>query len=183
MGAVVIHVWRHPRPIGVAGRCVGQSEVVVDRRKVKRLAHRIRAQARRHHWPRVIHTSALGRSREVGRYLARWGWQHVVDPLLNEASFGAWDGLRWDQIDPDLIDAWVEDFAGFRPGGGESLIDVLARARAWRPVADALSTVTLVVGHGGWMLARRWGTQHPNPPTVASQWPAPPRYGECWCLE
>lgn len=181
---MVIHVWRHPRPIGTEGRCVGQSDVGVDRRKVKRLAHRIRAQARRHGWPRVIHTSSLRRSREVGRCLSRWGWQHVVDPMLNEASFGDWDGLRWDQIDPALIDAWVEDFAAFRPGGGESLIDVLARVRAWRAVAsnDALG-VLLVVGHGGWMIARQWAQQHSAPPAAASLWPLPPRYGEVWCLE
>ncbi|MDE1998908.1 MAG: histidine phosphatase family protein [Burkholderiales bacterium] len=183
MGALVIHVWRHPRPMGAAGRCIGQSELPVDRRKVKRLAHRIRSQARRHRWPRVIYTSALGRSREVGRCLARWGWRHVVDPLLNEASFGAWDGLRWDQIDPGLIDAWVKDFAGFHPGRGESLTEVLRRARTWCPAHDASSDLVLVVGHGGWMLARQWGQRHPSPPVAASEWPAPPRYGECWRLE
>ncbi|HET8870106.1 MAG TPA: histidine phosphatase family protein [Aquabacterium sp.] len=179
----MIHIWRHPRPIGIEGRCVGQSDVYVDRRKVKRLAHRIRAQARRQGWPRVIHTSSLRRSRDVGRCLSRWGWDHVVDPLLNEASFGSWDGLRWDQIDPSLIDGWVDDFAAFRPGGGESLVDVLARANAWQPQSNGVANVILVVGHGGWMLARRWGQQHAGPPAVASEWPVPPSYGEMWSLE
>ncbi|MGE5451714.1 MAG: histidine phosphatase family protein [Acidobacteriota bacterium] len=177
--SLAIWAWRHPKPVGVAGRCIGQSDVPLDRRKAKRLAHRIRQTARRHGLPRVIHTSSLQRCRWVGQYLRRWGWHHVVDDRLREASFGQWDGLPWSAIGREQVDAWVADFADHRPGGGESLRDMLARAVAWTP---APSGVVLVVAHGGWMLARRWMAEHHQPPSAAHQWPTPPHHGQLWQL-
>ena len=56
VGALVIRVWRHPRPLQVAGRCVGQWDAPVDARKAKRLAHRIRQVARQLGLPRIILT-------------------------------------------------------------------------------------------------------------------------------
>jgi len=45
---MAVLAWRHPRPIGADGRCIGgRTDLPVDARKAKRLAHRIRAVARR----------------------------------------------------------------------------------------------------------------------------------------
>ena len=41
------HAWRHPRPRGVAGRCIGRTDVAVDPRKARRLARRIHREALR----------------------------------------------------------------------------------------------------------------------------------------
>ena len=118
-------VWRHPKPQGVQGRCIGQTDVNVDRRKTKRLAHRIRQHARRHHLfaqqKAAIWTSPLRRCFDVGRILRGWGWTHHVDARLGEVNFGAWDGQRWDAISKADIDAWCDNFADARPGGGESV--------------------------------------------------------------
>lgn len=172
--------WRHPRPQGVAGRCIGRTDVPLDRRKAKRLAHRIRQAARRAGWPRCIHTSPLRRCADVGRQLRRWGWRHVVDAGLLEVDFGRWDGLPWSRIPQGEVDAWVADFSGHAPGGGEPLTAVLQRAVNWRGRADV--PVWLVVGHGGWMLSRRWALTHDAPPALAREWPAAPAYGEAWAL-
>ncbi|MFN3887486.1 MAG: histidine phosphatase family protein [Aquabacterium sp.] len=181
-----VMAWRHPQPMGAAGRCIGRTDLPVDRRKARRLAHRIRQAARRHGWPRVVHTSSLQRCALVGRQLRRWGWQHVVDDDLIEASFGAWDGRPWAQIPWGEVDAWCADFAGHAPGGGECLRDVMARVAAW-PEAEASPTglpapPRLVVAHAGWMLARRWLLTHPDLPARAADWPRPPAYGTCWSL-
>ena len=90
--------WRHPRPIGAEGRCIGRTNLSVDRRKVKRLAHRIRQAARQQGWPRVVHSSSLQRCAAVGRQLRRWGWQHHINDSLLEMDFGTWDGQAWDHI-------------------------------------------------------------------------------------
>lgn len=181
----MIRVWRHPRPLQVAGRCVGQWDAPVDARKAKRLAHRIRQAARQLGLPRIILTSPLQRSAQVGRHLRRWGWRHVVDTALCEASFGAWDGKLWSEITRSEVDAWVDDFLDHAPGGGESLRAMLVRAGDWQPPSGlglAPDQSLLIVGHAGWMLARHWATHERRLPSGAHEWPAPPPYGQCWNL-
>lgn len=174
-----LRVWRHPRPEGAAGRCIGAgSDLPVHWRRAKRLARRIQRLARRERLPHIIHSSPLQRCADVGRWLARWGWQHRQDPALLELDFGAWDGRPWRTITQAEVDAWVADFAHHAPGGGESLATLLVRATDWRPSAGCL-----VVSHGGWMLARRWRTEHGGQlPASAAEWPAAPGYARLWRL-
>lgn len=173
--AVLIHAWRHPRPMGAEGRCIGRTDLPVDSRKAKRLARRIQQHARRHGLPRRVTTSPLRRCADVGRWLRRWGWAHRVDPALLELDFGRWEGMRWPEIDPTEVDRWAADFANCRPGGGESVADLLVRVRAFE-----CGDVGCVVGHAGWMRARKWldlaGSAIPAP----TNWPTAPRYGERW---
>lgn len=135
-------IWRHPRPMKVAGRCIGRTEVAVDRRKAKRLAHRVRTWARREGCARVVVTSSLARSCCVGRWLRRWGWTHRIDPRLNELDFGAWDGRLWSEIDAAALGAWCNDFAAHAPGGGEPVAELLARC------ADFLGAAAFGTGAG-----------------------------------
>ena len=170
-------IWRHPRPEGAAGRCIGAgSDLPVNARRAKRLAHRIRQQARRAGLPRVIATSALRRGADVGRWLRRWGWRHVIDARLAELHFGAWDGRRWADIPFAEVTAWEADFLGHAPGGGESLAALRRRQLDWLALPDG-ATARLVVGHAGWINALR--SRHHAQPTAAD-WPRPLRYGQCW---
>lgn len=175
-GDIAVWVWRHPRPDGAKGLCVGaRCDLSVDRRRAKRLARRIQAHARRHRMAHEVWTSPMRRCANVGSWLKRWGWRHCTDPALAEIDFGSWDGRPWAAIPKEDIDAWVADFVGFAPEGGETLNALLARASTW-------SRGALVVSHGGWMLARRWSQERPGETPRAGQWPAPPAYGECWRL-
>ncbi len=78
------HAWRHPRPRGVAGRCIGRTDVAVDPRKARRLARRIHREALREvaqgqaapgltaqvqPAPSVVCCSPLRRCRDVARHL------------------------------------------------------------------------------------------------------------------
>jgi len=165
---IAFTIWRHPKPRGAQGRCIGaRTDLPVDPRKAKRLAHRIRAHARRHGLPREVVTSPLARAADVGRWLKRWGFRWRVDPALAEMDFGRWDGRAWSEIRPAEFEHWMSNFRDFDFDSGESLHALLARVAAWQP------TCALAVGHGGWIAARDWqGT----PPTPAS-WPRPPAYG------
>ena len=164
-----VTVWRHPKPRGAAGRCIGgRTDLPVDPRKAKRLAHRIRTHARRHGLPREVVTSPLQRAAAVGRWLKRWGYRWQVDAALTEMDFGAWDGRAWADIPPAEFDRWMADFCGFDFGGAESLRLLLARAAAWQPPC------ALAVGHAGWITAWRWRGADPTPAT----WPAPVPYSQ-----
>ena len=167
--------WRHPRVRGGAGLCMGRTDLRSDPRVAKRVARRIQAAARRQGLPRVVVTSPLRRCADVGRWLARWGWTHRIDPLLAEVNFGRWDGHPWSAVPRSDWKAWERDFLHHHIGGGESMAQVLARCAAWQPDGAAV-----VVTHGGWLSAHRWLQrleQLPGiEPTMAS-WPAAPPRG------
>ena len=183
--SIEIWAWRHPRAIGAAGRCIGRTDIAVDPRKARRLAHRIRAAARRHGLPRVVTVSPLARARAVGRVLAGWGWRVQVDARLQELDFGAWDGRRWDDIAWAEVQAWQDDLLHHAPGGGESLAGLVARVQSW--CAGQVGGPQLVVSHGGWLNGLAlWRSRSPidsqdrSMPShlAAADWPAPPRHGQ-----
>jgi alpha-ribazole phosphatase len=173
-------VWRHPKPMGVHGRCVGQTNAPVDHRKAKRLAHRIRQYARRkrlfEQQRPVVWTSPLRRCFDVGRVLRDWGWVQHVDVRLSEMSFGSWDGQPWAEINKADIDAWCDRFADAHPGGGESVHQLLTRCGDF--VAERCSqSICLVVGHAGWISALDWGSSQSGKRPSAANWPPSVTYG------
>ena len=174
--AAALAVWRHPRPKDVAGRCIGRTDVRVDRRKAKRLAHRIRRWARQHGAVRVVLTSSLQRAASVGRRLAGWGWQHQIDARLDEMDFGEWDGLAWDLIGADAVGAWCATFADHAPGGGESVLQLLARCRTLLTELRAAASPPCVVGHAGWISAAQWLQKGSSGAPSAAEWPAAVSY-------
>jgi alpha-ribazole phosphatase len=168
-------VWRHPKADGAHGRCIGRTDLAVDPRRAKRLAHRIRALARREQLARVVHTSPLARCAQVGRWLRRFGFVHHVDADLAEMDFGAWEGREWRAIGVAEVTAWEQDFVGHAPGGGESLAQLFERVRGF---CARHAGARLVVTHAGWITAWCWLQRRPQETPTASRWPAPPRHGQ-----
>lgn len=172
-------MWRHPRPIGAAGCCIGRTDLEVERRRAKRLAHRITAAARREGLPREVWTSPARRCAEVGRHLRHGGFVHRIDERLWELDFGAWDGQPWATIGWPEVAQWEADFAHHRPGGGESLAMLIERARGF--LAERASSgagPVLIVGHAGWIGAM--GVDAGVAPGVApcaAGWPRAIAYG------
>jgi alpha-ribazole phosphatase len=177
-GAVLLWCWRHPRAEGAAGRCIGRTDLPVDPRRAKRLAHRIRAEARRHGLPRALSASPLRRCRDVARWLRRWGFRVEVDDRLRELDFGAWDGLPWSRIAWTEVEAWEADLLHHPPGGGETLHALAARVQAF--VDAAGPGPRLVLTHAGWINALRTVVVGAGGPVNAARWPAPVRCGALW---
>ena len=167
-----LHVWRHPRPIGAEGRCIGRTDVAVDPRKARRLAYRINAAARRLGLTRHVLTSTRRRTSDVGRCLRRLGWRHERIDALAEMDFGAWDGMAWTDVPRAAFDAWCADFLNGRPGGGESVDAFFDRVAG--SVVEA--TAPVVVAHAGWLIALRWLADGGPRPVLAGEWPGAPGY-------
>jgi alpha-ribazole phosphatase len=171
--------FRHPRCEAAAGRCIGRTDVAVDPRRARRLAHRIRDVARRHGLPREAWVSPLRRCRRVGDWLRRWGWQVRVDARLLELDFGSWEGRLWTDVPWSEVADWERDLLWHAPGGGECLADLRDRVRAFTREAAAGGRHRVVVTHGGWLQALRLveaGDAAPAAPDAAN-WPPPPRCG------
>jgi broad specificity phosphatase PhoE len=74
---------------------------------------------------------------------------YATDPRLAELSFGRWEGMTYREIgtaDRPALVVRERDKWGFRPPGGESYVDLLARVRAWH---DGMNGDIIVTAHGG----------------------------------
>ncbi|MBO1531566.1 histidine phosphatase family protein [Psychrobacter sp. F1192] len=182
---MTLYIWRHPKPMATEGICIGQTDVAVDKRKLKRLANRIERFTRLQQLPKVIWVSPLQRSLKVGQILARRGFQCRVAPELAEINFGEWDGRSWAQIAKQEIDDWCDDFAHFAPDHGESLQQLFDRVEMWlaKRLAEQDNLPILAVGHAGWINAAKMIAAGQNIPKVAADWPSAVTYGACSCLE
>jgi ribonuclease H / adenosylcobalamin/alpha-ribazole phosphatase len=101
------------------------------------------------HPTRVV-TSSLSRAMETGAAVATaLGVDPVVDAEWDEQSFGTWDGRSVQELVEGERDAMraLRDDATYRPPGGESHEDLVARVvPAWQRVV-ALGGTTVVVCH------------------------------------
>ena len=138
---------RHARPIAADSLCYGRLEVEVDPAQTSELATTLARQL-----PSGAHLRVSPRQRceKLAQQLckARPDLIHRTDPDLAEMDFGTWEGQRWDTLGAAALDAWVQDFGQYRPGGGESVNEVMRR------VAHALQRTraeTTTDGHGVWL--------------------------------
>lgn len=179
---MILYIWRHPKPMNTEGFCIGQTDVKVDKRKLKRLANKIERFVRLHRLPKVIWVSPLQRSLKVGEILAQRGFRCQVSPELSEINFGFWDGCPWEQIEKEEIDNWCNNFANFAPNNGESLQQLFDRVKAWLNTRKSEETgkieiiPVLVIGHAGWINAAKIIASSQNIPKIAAEWPRSVNY-------
>ena len=108
-------------------------------------------------------TSPLGRCRRLAERIgAARGLVPVIDARLREMDFGAWEGVPWNAIAREELDAWAADFLGARPHGGESVRMLYERARA--AIADYRQTGRshVIVTHAGVIKAVRAEDRYPD---------------------
>ena len=170
---MILYIWRHPKPITADGLCIGQTDVEVDKRKLKRLANKIQRFVRLQQLPKVIWVSPLQRSLKVGEILAQRGFECRVAPKLAEIHFGDWDGQFWEQIEKQQIDEWCNNFAHFAPDYGESLQQLFNRAESWldKIAVEQKDHPVLAIGHAGWINAAKMIATGQEVPNLAINWP------------
>ena len=178
---MIFHIWRHPKPIAANGFCIGQTDISVDKRKLKRLANKIQRFVSMNQLPKLICVSPLVRSSIFVQIIAKQGFQYQVAPELAEIDFGNWDGQPWAQILKQEIDDWCDSFSDFAPKHGESLQQLFERVESWlNEMARQNSShkPILVVGHAGWINAARMIVAGQEVPRKAVEWPRPVNYLE-----
>ena len=142
-----LYLVRHPRPEVPAGHCYGRSDVAAIDADVERVLATLASQDLPGAMP--VHASPLVRSAILARRLSP---APAFDARLAEMDFGDWEMRSWDDIPRPEIDAWSADLLHYRPGGGESVMDVAARVAGWRAdIARASHAQALVVCHAGTM--------------------------------
>lgn len=104
--------------------------------------------------PQLLLTSDLRRASDTAAVLAEHtGLQAQTDKRLRETHLGEWQGLTHDDVDirwPGGRATWRRD-AEWAPPGGETRVEVAARARQVVAELDTLHDVQIAVlcAHGG----------------------------------
>ena len=142
-----IYLVRHPRPEVPAGHCYGRSDLAANEADVERVLAALANQGLPGAMP--VYASPLARSAVLAQRLSP---APAFDARLAEMDFGAWEMHSWDDIPRSEIDAWSADLLHYRPGGGESVMDVAARVAGFdADIRRAGHAQALVICHAGTM--------------------------------
>ncbi len=136
---VQLFLIRHPRPRLAVGVCYGQLDVEAE--NPQPIAERLRALL-----PAAtpVISSPLRRARCLAEALHP---QPLFDERLLEIDFGEWEGVAWEQIDRQLLDAWAADLLHFVAPGGESA--AMLQARVLDCVDSLRGSRVALVTHAG----------------------------------
>ncbi len=138
---------RHPRPRIGARFCYGRTDVELAEPVETGAAALIVAAG--DPIERIV-SSPASRALLIAREIARrTGAPLHADDRLLEMDFGNWEGRPWASLPRAELDAWAADPLDYRPGGGETVAEMLARLRrAWPGLASSADT-TVLVTHAG----------------------------------
>ena len=126
-----IYLVRHPQPVDADGWCYGRLEVAVTQQAIAAAAEAVSAQIPSEALESArVYCSPSSRCLELARHIASPRKPTPAEDLM-EMNFGDWQGLAWDAVPREQIDAWAKDVWGYRPGGGESADMVATRWRRW----------------------------------------------------
>lgn len=153
MGITIVFVRRGQTGANAHGIVQGQGGPdlnEVGRAQAERIAERFARESFG-----ALYSSDLPRALTTAEAIAgRLGLEVRPTAAMRERAFGELSGLHWEQVRdryPEHWNAWLRDVTHFSPPGGESTVELAARAGAF---VDELARRhegerVLVVAHGG----------------------------------
>ena len=115
-----IYLIRHTVPQIEKGICYGQSDISLAE------TFRVDTQNILNHLPvRVdaVYSSPLSRCVKLAE-LINSGQKFTHDKRLMEMNFGNWEMKKWDEINQEALNEWMQDFVNVRVPSGENFIDM-----------------------------------------------------------
>jgi alpha-ribazole phosphatase len=139
-----LYLVRHPQPEVAPGLCYGSTDLPAVESALD-TAFDTLSRHGLHGLP--VYSSPLLRCAALARRLSS---APVFDARLAEMDFGAWEMRSWDDIPRAEVDAWTADLLHYRPGGGESVMNVARRVAAFHDeILGAGLDQALVICHAG----------------------------------
>lgn len=144
-----LHLIRHPKPGLAAGICYGATDIAVPEQAIEAALASLQGRL-----PRGVplFTSPLQRCSELAKKLAAVliSPPPVCDGRLAEMNFGDWEMRAWNDISRAEIDAWASSMTTYRPGGGETVIEMARRVHAFHEeLRSSGHDCAIVVCHAG----------------------------------
>lgn len=73
-----------------------------------------------------------------------------LDHQLMEMNFGDWEGQKWNDINAEALNHWMQDFVGVKTPNGENLLELHERVKAFLDQLRLKSSKkVLLVTHAG----------------------------------
>lgn len=143
-----LYLIRHSKPAIEEGLCYGSSDIpllesdysATLQRLITILPEKI-----------PIFSSPLQRCAKLASALATGldCGEPIFDARLAEMNFGGWELQSWESIAHCEIDAWANDLAHYRPGGGENVVEVAERVAAFYGDLIRMHNEAAVICHAG----------------------------------
>lgn len=139
-----IYLIRHTA-VGVEkGTCYGQSDVQLASTFYE---ERLAIQKKLPQKLDVVYSSPLQRCKQLAEFL---DGSCQTDDRLMELNFGEWELKRWNRINPEALQQWMENYVNSCCPGGESFLDLHKRATEfWNEILMKKAGNIVVVTHGG----------------------------------
>lgn len=139
-----IYLLRHTTPNVPPGTCYGQSDVELASSFADECTSMFAKLPA--HWDRV-YCSPLSRCQLLAKQLHP---QPTEDRRLQELNFGDWEGQAWSDIDPGVLNPWMDDFVNVACPQGESYRVLDERVTDfWKDLTSETHKNVAVVTHGG----------------------------------
>lgn len=90
-----------------------------------------------------------------------------IDTRLVEMNFGDWELKSWDQIARSEIDAWTADLVEYRPGAGETVLEMAHRVQNFYTQILTSQQDAIVICHAGTIRMLLACRRHTNPRDIA----------------
>ncbi|WP_343695340.1 alpha-ribazole phosphatase [Flavobacterium sp.] len=144
-----IYLVRHTETVCEKGICYGQSDVNIlepFNEIFDRIISELPSEA-------VIFSSPLKRcsilAKHVQQNIKTISYQE--DDRLKEMNFGDWELKNWNEIPPEQLNLWMEDFVNIQVSNGESFVDLHKRVESF--LSDIISqkpqNPIIIVAHAG----------------------------------
>lgn len=160
-----LYLIRHPQPEVRSGICYGRSDLAVP---VERALEAASALAPRLPRDAMLWSSPAARCAALAGPLAAALCTAVrYDARLLEMDFGAWEMQAWDSIPRSEVDAWAADMTTYRPGGGERVLDVAERVKAFHDGLKTDGRDAVLVCHAGVIRLLLAALAHDSPADMA----------------
>ena len=141
-----VYLIRHTTPDIKKGMCYGQADLDTTG------SFEQEAECIRPHLPLhfdAVYSSPLRRCRKLAEYLFPGRPIHFED-RLKEINCGDWELKLWDEIEPEYLKKWMNDFVNTTIPGGESYVMLHDRVVRFFESLPRSGTIALV-SHGGVM--------------------------------
>lgn len=144
-----IYLVRHTETICEKGICYGQSDVNIVEpfdEIFNRIVSELPSEA-------IIFSSPLKRCSILAKHIQKniKAISYQEDDRLKEMNFGDWELKNWNEIPPEQLNPWMEDFVNIQVLNGESFVELHQRAGDF--LAEQISQKTqhpiIIVSHAG----------------------------------
>jgi len=140
-----IYLIRHTKPKVDEGVCYGQSDLPLFETFEEEWACLKRKLP--DHFD-IVYTSPLQRCRKLAELIRTDSLR--TDPHLMEVNFGDWELKKWDEINAEHLQAWMDDYVNVRPPNGEAYTELYKRSTGvLNTILNTDKKTIAVVSHGG----------------------------------